>query len=176
MQPGLGFWGTSKPTATYTLFGTGTPTGFGVDTSTSSLVLGTKVRIASDGHVTALRFYRPNTTQNVPTLRLWNSNGTQLVSVNTATATGSAGWVEVALGSPYAVSAGLYIVSYYASNGNFATTSGHFNTARTSGPLTAVQSGGADGGNGVFNYTSSHAFPSDTVSATCYWADLKFVG
>ena len=46
-------------------------------------------------------------------------------------------------------------------------------TAITNGPLTALASG-SSGGNGVYAYGSSSAFPTNSFNASNYWVDVVF--
>ena len=62
-----------------------------------------------------------------------------------------------------------YVASYHTNVGRYSTTANYFNTAVTSGPLTAPASG-----NGVYTYGSSSLFPTSTFQATNYWVDVIF--
>jgi hypothetical protein len=66
-----------------------------------------------------------------------------------------------------------YVASYYSSQGRYSVSPGFFNTAFGSAPLTAPSTA-TSGGNGVFHYGSSSAFPSDSWNGGNYWVDAKF--
>jgi hypothetical protein len=154
-----------EPTATYRLFPTQVPTGAYQDYPNG--VLGTTFQPVKAGWITALRYYAQAGDNDVTTLKLWNAaSQTELASVS-GTPNGTAGWFEVSLPVAVAVTAGTqYVVSYNAgANGNYAVTSHFFDTALTSGYLTAPV------GAGVF---ADSGFPSQSFGNTCYFADVLF--
>ena len=58
--------------------------------------------------------------------------------------------------------------------GNYAADSGYFAaTGVDNGPLQLLQDG-VSGGNGVYGYSASSTFPSQTWQATNYWVDVVF--
>ncbi len=67
-----------------------------------------------------------------------------------------------------------YIASYLTMTGHFSYTLQYFTTQYTNDPLLALADG-AEGGNGVYNYGSTNAFPSSTYQSTNYWVDVVFV-
>ena len=67
------------------------------------------------------------------------------------------GWQELDFQTPVPVTAGTtYVASYHTTAGHYANTANGLASAVTSGPLTAVASGG------VFGYGSSTTFPSSS--------------
>ena len=74
-----------------------------------------------------------------------------------------------------AITAGAtYVVSYH-SNGNYSATGNGFAAPVTSGPLTAPSSA-SSGGNGLYAYGGSSAFPISSFNATNYYVDVIFNG
>ena len=143
--------------------------------SDAPIEVGMKIRSSQDGFITALRFYKQPNNTGTHVGHLWAADGTQLASATYVDETAS-GWQEVPLPQPVAINANTtYVVSYYSPQGKFAWSPGFFTSAVGSGALTAPADG-ASGGNGVYKYGSSAAFPSDTWNATNYWVDAVFSG
>ncbi|MDR7160362.1 hypothetical protein J2X42_003081 [Arthrobacter sp. BE255] len=65
-----------------------------------------------------------------------------------------------------------YVVSYYAPNGFYSSSSGYFNSAADRAPLHGLASG-TEGSNGVYRY-GSQSFPTDSWNNTNYWVDVVF--
>ncbi len=124
--------------------------------------------------VTGVRFYKgaPNTGTHVATL--WSSSGTALATA-TFTAETASGWQQVNFATPVPVTANtVYVASYHAPNGRYSSNTGFFaGSGVTNGPLHALQNG-ASGGNGVYRYGSTSAFPSSTWQSANYWVDVVF--
>ena len=86
----------------------------------------------------------------------------------------SSGWQEVTFPAPVAVSANTtYIASYFAPEGHYALNTSYFNADVVTWPLRALASG-ASGGNGVYKYSASSAFPASISNASNYWVDVVF--
>lgn len=143
------------------------------DSDPGSIELGTRFRSSSNGRITALRFYKDpqNTGTHVGTL--WSSTGTQLAQV-TFTGETASGWQTQALPTPVNITANTdYVVSYHTNSGFYTGQDNYFNSAATSGPLRAPANG-EGGANGLYKYSSSSTFPTDTYSAENYWVDVVF--
>lgn len=139
----------------------------------SPVEVGMKFRASENGYVTGLRFYKQANNTGAHTGNLWSATGQRLATAAYTNETAS-GWQEVALASPVAVTANTtYVTSYYAAGGRFAFSPGYFSTAASRPPLTGLASG-VDGGNGVYKYGASSAFPNETYNSTNYWVDVKF--
>src|SRR5581483_6681009 len=94
----------------------------------------------------------------------------------TATFSGesASGWQQVLFSSPVAITANTtYVASYFAPNGHYAVTGGDCTTATDNPPLHALADG-ASGGNGVFRYSATSAFPTQSFNASNYWVDVVF--
>ncbi len=133
-----------------------------------------KFRADVDGWVTGVRFYKGTGNTGTHIGSLWSSTGTKLASA-TFTAETASGWQQVNFASPVAVTAGtVYVASYFAPNGNYAADGAYFATQGTDNtPLHALRDG-VSGGNGVYRYTGTSAFPSDSYNASNYWVDVVF--
>ena len=86
----------------------GTPTDLGGGAMGSPYTVGTAFTVTTAGTITHLRYWHTAgcTPGTVHTLSLWSNAGVKLASVADAGAVGVTGYREVALGTPYAVTAG----------------------------------------------------------------------
>jgi len=137
--------------------------------------LGVQFTPAVNGWISGIRFYKGAGNTGTHAGSLWTSTGTLLGQV-TFTNESASGWQEADFSSPIPVTAGTtYVASYFAPNGGYSVNSAYFASAGvTNGPLTAPQSSAVSGGNGVYTYGSSLAFPNNTYNATNYWVDVVF--
>ena len=139
------------------------------------LEVGVQFKSSIAGEITALKFYRSPSDTGSDVLDLWTATGTKLASA-TFTNTAASGWQTVALSTPVAITANTnYIVSYHTT-GAYVATNNFFTTDLTSGVLTAPSTTTV-GGNGVYSYggtSSTGIFPTNTWTATNYWADVVF--
>jgi hypothetical protein len=140
----------------------------------SPVELGVKFKSAAAGFVKGIRFFSSNAPSGTYTGHLWTKTGTLLDSAVFTNVTAS-GWQEVLFKKPVLIKAdSTYIASYHTAKGRYAATSGGLLTAVTNGSLTALDNVSA-GGNGVYGYGPSPAFPSTSANAANYWADVIFV-
>ncbi|NJL57573.1 DUF4082 domain-containing protein, partial [bacterium] len=152
-------------------------------TDTASYELGFKFRSSENGYITHLRFYWYPGMTGPFVGRVWSSTGTKLAEVPYPTPTGGAGWQEVALPSPLAITANtVYVASYSVGPGGYPFSggfSGGFFTAGgvTNGPLTALSAGDAQAltgtRNGVLNIAPG-GFPNASFGDAHYWSDVVF--
>jgi Domain of unknown function (DUF4082)/Bacterial Ig-like domain/Bacterial Ig domain len=152
---------------------TATPTN-PAEADSSAVELGVKFRSDVSGFITGIRFYKGSGNTGTHVGTLWSSTGTQLAQATFSSETAS-GWQQVTFATPVAITANTtYVASYhtnvgrYAADGNFFATVGVDNA-----PLHAL-SNGASGGNGVYRYSATPAFPDSTFGSTNYWVDLVF--
>jgi hypothetical protein len=135
------------------------------------------VKFRSDvaGTVTGVRFYKGVNNTGTHTGTLWSSTGTMLATATFTSETAS-GWQTVTFSSPVAIAANtVYVVSYHTNTGRYAYTYNTFATAGVdNGPLHALKAG-VSGGNGVFRYAGSRAFPDASFNSSNYWVDVVFV-
>ena len=143
-------------------------------TDNAAVEIGTRFRSDTDGFVTGIRFYKGATNTGTHTGHLWSNTG-QLLATVTFTGESASGWQEASLGAPVAITANtLYVVSYHAPSGNYATTDQQFLTAGVdNAPLHAIRNGDG-GGNGVYGYGPSGTFPNGTYRSEGYWVDVVF--
>ena len=139
--------------------GTAVPQKAAETTDNAAVEIGTRFRADTDGFVTGIRFYKGTTNTGTHTGHLWSNTG-QLLATVTFTGESASGWQEASLGAPVAITANtLYVVSYHAPNGNYATTDQQFLTAGVdNAPLHAIRNGDG-GGNGVYGYGPERDVP-----------------
>jgi hypothetical protein len=140
----------------------------------SAVELGVQFRSAVAGRITGIRFYKATANTGTHVGNLWASNGTRLA---TATFSGesASGWQQVLFSTPVAISANtVYVASYHANNGHCSADDNYFLAQGVDNyPLHAL--GAAEnGGNGVYRYGTSSAFPNQTFNAANYWVDIVF--
>ncbi|MGW7528387.1 DUF4082 domain-containing protein [Streptomyces sp. NPDC054783] len=138
----------------------------------SSVELGVKFRTTAAGSITAVRFYKSPVNTGTHTGSLWSASGTRLAT-GTFTGETASGWQQLNFATPVSVKANTtYVASYFAPNGGYSYDGGYFSDSDAGlAPLTALKSG-TDGGNGVYHYGSTSAFPSSQSSGSNYWVDV----
>ncbi|MCX5329672.1 MULTISPECIES: DUF4082 domain-containing protein [unclassified Streptomyces] len=136
------------------------------------LELGVKIRTTVAGSITGVRFYKSPANTGTHTGSLWSASGTRLAT-GTFTNETASGWQQLNFSTPVTVKANTtYVASYFAPNGGYSYDGGYFsNNSAGLAPLTALKSG-TDGGNGVYRYSSTSAFPSSASSGSNYWVDV----
>lgn len=135
------------------------------DPDNRSVEVGTEFTSASDGMITAVRFYQGPDNTGSDNATLWASDGTKIATVPIPP--GPSGWREIRLADPIPVEADRrYVVSYRASKGHYSADSETFAGGRTvkSGWLTAI--------GGVF--TAENGFPDQSSKGKNYYVDVVF--
>jgi hypothetical protein len=85
----------------------------------------------------------------------------------------ASGWQQMLFSSPVAVTAGTtYIVSYHTNVGEYSDNGAYFGSDVSNPPLHGVANG--VNANGVYLYSSSSAFPTQTYNSSNYWVDVVF--
>jgi hypothetical protein len=135
------------------------------------------VRFRSDvpGYVTGIRFYKAATNTGTHPVSLWTNTGT-LLSSATAAGESSSGWQEADFATPVAIVANTtYVAAYLAPNGHYSFDASTFAAIGVDNPPLHALVNGADGLNGVYQYTSTSAFPDQSFQSTNYWVDVVFI-
>ena len=141
----------------------------------SSLELGVRFRADFDGYVNGIRFYKAVTNTGTHIGNLWSNTGVLLASAVFTSETAS-GWQQVTFSNPVAVTANTtYVASYFAPAGHYSDTPGYFANSGSDAPPLHFLKSGVDGGNGVFAYGASSAFPASSFNSTNYWVDVTYV-
>jgi hypothetical protein len=140
----------------------------------AAVELGVKFRTSVAGTVTGVRFYKGVGNTGTHVGNLWSATGTLLASA-TFTAETPTGWQQASFATPVAINANtVYVVSYHAPNGHYAFDAGYFaNAATVNGPVELLRNG-VSGGNGVYQYSASSAYPAQSFNAANYWVDVVF--
>lgn len=138
------------------------------------LELGMKFRASQPGLITSLRYYQVDSLDlTTHTGSLWTSGGQLLATVEYPGKSGE-GWRTAKLSNPVAINANTtYIVSQFSPGGSYGVNQNFFTSSTSSGPLKALADG-EQGGNGLFRYSSSSAFPASSYLASNYWVDVVF--
>jgi hypothetical protein len=141
----------------------------------SSVELGVKFRSDVAGFITSIRFYKASANTGTHVGNLWNSAGTRLATATFTNETAS-GWQQVSFATPVAITSNtVYVASYHANNGHYSEDDNYFSAKGVdNSPLHALTNG-VSGGNGVYTYGTSSAFPSQTWNAANYWVDVVLV-
>ena len=153
-----------------TLFELGTPSV--VDSAdTGSVELGVKFTADSAGTITGIRFYKAATNVGTHTGSLWSATGTRLATV-TFTNESASGWQTATFSTPVQVTAGTtYVASYFAPSGHYSVTSG----AASRRPSTTRRCTRRQRrANGVYLYSSSGGFPTNSYNSADYGVDVLF--
>jgi hypothetical protein len=142
----------------------------------NAVEVGLKFRADGDGTVLGVRFYKAAANTGTHVGHLWTSSGTQLATA-TFTSESSSGWQQVNFAQPVAITANtIYVVSYYAPNGHYSADANAFANAGVDDPPLHALANGVDGGNGVFNYSSTPngPMPSSSFNSANYWVDVVY--
>ena len=146
-----------------------------IEADTGAVTLGVKFYSDVPGTVAGIRFYKGAQNTGTHVGSLWTTAGTLLSSVTFSGETAS-GWQEALFSEPVEIEAGTtYVASYHTTVGYYAAEAGYFDAAHENGPL-HMPSSGESGGNGVYVYGASSAFPTETYEACNYWVDVVFYG
>ncbi len=161
----------TAPVVADTIFASATP-GTLDSGDTASVELGVKFSSEVAGNVTGIRFYKATTNTGTHIGSLWSTNGTQLASA-TFTGESASGWQQVNFSKPVAIEANTtYVAAYFAPSGHYSDTPSGFASGVSSPPLTALAN--ALSPDGVYTYSATSAFPSNSFNATNYWVDVNF--
>ncbi|HTJ56868.1 MAG TPA: DUF4082 domain-containing protein [Devosiaceae bacterium] len=137
------------------------------DSDASPVNLGVQFVASQGGQILGIKYYKGPSDTGTHTGSLWSSTGT-LLATATFTNETTSGWQTVTFSNPVTITAGTTYVASYHSNGHYTATSGYFNTAHTSGPLTASTS------NGLYTYGTGNVFPTSTFGGSNYWVDVVY--
>ncbi len=144
------------------------------DGDASSVVLGTRFRSDIPGNITGARFYKGALNTGTHVATLWTNTGTQLA---TATFTGetASGWQQVSFATPVPIAANTtYVISYLAPKGHYSGQDNYFTAAGVDNlPLHALKDA-TDGPNGVYAYSTTNIFPTQTFLSEGYFVDVVF--
>ncbi len=105
---------------------------------------------------------------------MWSNTGALLGSANFIAETAS-GWQEASFDAPIPINANTtYVASYFTPTGNYAVLAPNFTSTVDNAPLHALRDG-LDGSNGVYIYSATSAFPTNTFNSTNYAVDVTLI-
>jgi hypothetical protein len=137
--------------------------------------LGVKFQASTNGTVTGIRFYKGPQNTGTHIGALWSTAG-KLLASGTFVGETASGWQQVNFSTAVSITANTtYIASYHTNKGEYSYDANYFANSHTNGPLIAPSSS-SSGGNGVYRYGTSNAFPNQTYNANNYWVDVVFKG
>jgi hypothetical protein len=141
----------------------------------ASVELGVKFKSAVPGAISAIRFFRGAANGAGYSAHLWSADGRPLASGNVVEGQCTVPcWQEVQLVPAAPIAAGVvYVASYFAGNGRYPYQYEGMTTGFQVGDLTALDNASANG-NGVFRYSATSGFPSQSYRATNYFVDVRF--
>src|SRR5260370_5392743 len=87
----------------------------------------------------------------------------------------SSGWQQANLPNPVGVTANtLYVASYQTSVGHFSLDQGYFTAFGVNNSPLHASADTSGYANDLYAFTSSPAFPTNTLNASNYWVDVVF--
>ncbi|GAA1273688.1 hypothetical protein GCM10009677_28650 [Sphaerisporangium rubeum] len=139
---------------------------------TDPVVLGVRFQATTTGTIRGVRFYKSAGNTGTHIGSLWSNTGTLLASGTFAGETAS-GWQQLNFTTPVSITAGTTYVASYTTGGHWSRNLQYFTAPYSSPPLVAPDTVSANG-NGVYVYSATNAFPSNSYQATNYWVDVVF--
>ena len=165
---------TTTTSSSFSIWSTTTVPAIIADPDPSAVELGVKFQSSVSGYITGLRFYKSPSNTGTHVGSLWTSTGTRLATVTFTNETAS-GWQQMALPTPVAITANTtYVASYHTNVGYYSANSAYFSSAGFANPPLRALSNSESGGNGVYRYGATSAFPNQTWNSTNYWVDVVF--
>jgi hypothetical protein len=148
----------------------------------ASVEVGVKFQSTEFGQITGVRFYKATTNTGTHIGSLWTSTG-QLLASATFTGESVSGWQSVTFSSPVTILPNTtYVAGYFAPSGHYSAGSSYFYPApapnplggavRNSPPLKALTNDQSP--NGVYAYSGTSTFPTNSYGASNYWVDVSF--
>src|SRR5450755_1273430 len=164
---------TSSLNCPCTVFGSTVPSVTAGRDNTTGIVLGMKFTSSVNGLITGIRFYKASGNTGTHQGLLYNTAGTLLAQATFSGETAT-GWQQVNFSTPVSVAAGTtYVAAYLSGSGFYSSTNNFFATATVNNPLTGLADG-TNGSNGLYIYSATPAFPSNTYQKGNYWVDAIF--
>lgn len=135
--------------------------------------VGIKFRSTIAGYIKGIRFYKQSNNTGVHSAQLYK--GSSLLAQATFTNETATGWQTVSFTNPIAIQANTtYLAAFFSPTGAYTFTTGMLTTALVNTSLSAPANGGADGINGLYDYTNSPKVPLSGYKGSFYWVDVIF--
>ncbi len=136
--------------------------------------LGVKFRANQNGAITRMRFWKTTNNTGTHTAAIWDAEG-NILATGTFSGESATGWQYVTLSDTvWVVADVLYVAAYFTPTGNYAKNEGGLDET-VSGTYLSAPSSGSVGGNGVYSYSGSLEFPTNTYNGNNYWVDVEYV-
>jgi hypothetical protein len=160
--------------AYYTIWSPTTVPGTVDQGDANAIELGVKFTASVNGNVTGVRFYKSSNNTGTHIGNLWTTGGTLLGSATFTNETAS-GWQQVNFSTPVGITANtVYVASYHTNVGHYSDDQNYFATSGVSNPPLTALANGVNGGDGVYTYGSTSAFPTSSYLSSNYWVDVVF--
>jgi len=151
----------------------GTTPGTQAFPDSNAVELGVRFRSDVDGAITGIRFYKGSGNTGTHVGSLWTDTGTLLARATFTNETAS-GWQQVSFATPVATTANTtYVASYFAPAGRYAVDRPYFLSSFDNPPLHALADS-AGSPNGIYMYSPTSVFPTQTTLSSNYWVDVVF--
>ncbi len=140
----------------------------------SPVELGVKFRSDVSGTIRGIRFYKAAANTGTHVGNLWSSTGS-LLATGTFSGETASGWQQLNFTTPVNITANtVYVASYRANTGHYSINANYFTSSGVDNPPLHALANGVSGGNGVFRYGASSAFPNQSWNSSNYWVDVVF--
>ena len=151
-------------------FFTSAQTPSAITDDTDRVVVGIRFTSTVPGDIVGIRYYKWPSNTGTHTATLWSAEGAILGEAD-FTGESASGWQQANFSSPIKIAADTeYVASYVAPVGQYAEDQYFAWPNLNASPLQAV------GLNpGVYTYTSTNQFPTNTWRSSNYWVDVAFV-
>ncbi|WP_242618229.1 DUF4082 domain-containing protein [Edaphobacter modestus] len=137
--------------------------------------VGVKFVSTLPGVIYGLRFYKASANTGTHVGHLWSSTGTQLASA-TFTGETASGWQQIIFSTPISVTPNVtYVASYFAPNGHYSADTNYFASNGVNTPPLQALASTTNSSNGIYLYSSSGGFPTNSYASSNYWVDVLFV-
>lgn len=145
------------------------------DSDANPVELGVRFQSEIAGAVAGVGFLKTTNNTGMHVGNLWTRGGTLLATSSFVNETAH-GWQYAYFSQPVPIAANrTYIASYFARFGHYASVNNAFVQASDNAPLHALADG-FDGPNGLYVYSTTSAFPTQTYQSTNYFVDVLFSG
>jgi hypothetical protein len=147
--------------------------------------MGVQFSVSRNATLNAIWWFSPSGAAELPaTIALFAVSGRSLVTSQSPSWSGAAGsgWVRAPFASPPSLTGGASYKGCITKTGTvnnfYGGTSLYWSTGPgsggvTSGPLTAPNNAGGDGGQDTFNAAATVTYPLTSSSAANYWVDVE---
>jgi hypothetical protein len=164
------------PTCPCSIWGSGAAPANPITNDGDAVELGLRFRSDINGYISGVRFYKGGAANGGTHVgHLWTSGGTLLGSLTFSNETAS-GWQQALFQTPIPITSNTtYVISYFAPLGHYASTPGQFASSGIDAPPLHALRDSVNGHNGVYLYTSTGGFPTQTINSTNYWVDVIFI-